>query len=1241
MSLPVRDGVDRYARLDSLRRAVEERILILDGAMGTMIQTYGLGEDDFRGERFDKHQVSLNGNNDLLSLTRPDVVREIHLAYLEAGADLVSTNTFNANRVSQSDYRCEEAVYEINREAARIARAAADEAEDRNPARPRFVVGSLGPTNRTASMSPDVSDPGFRNVTFAELAAAYEEQARGLLDGGADLLLVETVFDTLNARAALFAILGHFHAAGFEAPLLVSGTITDASGRTLSGQTPEAFYNSVRHAGLFSVGLNCALGARELRPHIEEISRIAEVPVTCYPNAGLPNEFGAYDQTPDEFATVMREFAESGFVNLAGGCCGTTPDHIRALSRELRDLAPRRVPEIPIRCRLSGLEPVTIGPDSLFVNIGERTNVTGSARFRELIREGDFETALQVARQQVDSGAQLLDVNMDEGLLDSVDAMRTFLNLVATEPEIARIPIVIDSSRWEVLEEGLRCVQGKGIVNSISLKDGEEAFKEKAALIRRYGAAVIVMAFDGQGQADTYERKVEICARAYRILTREVGFPPEDIIFDPNIFAVATGISEHDHYAIAYLEACRTLKETLPYALMSGGISNLSFAFRGSDPVREAMHSAFLYHAVQAGMDMGIVNAGALPVYDDIPAELLAAAEDVIFARHPDATERLTALAGRYGGPGVRQELDVAWREGTVEERLIHSLVHGLSDWIEEDVEEARQARAKAVEVIEGPLMDAMNVVGDRFGDGRMFLPQVVKSARVMKKAVAHLFPYLEAESADREGLAKGRIVLATVKGDVHDIGKSIVSVVLQCNGYEVFDLGVMVPSEKILRTARETGAHAIGLSGLITPSLDEMVHVASELEREGFQVPLLIGGATTSRTHTAVKIEERYSAPTVHVLDASRSVGVLGRLLNAEQRDDFAAAVRAEYAQARERHAARGEKRSLLTLEQARGRAFRTAWEEYDPPAPQHPGVHIIEDQPLAELVRYIDWTPFFQAWEMAGKYPGIFDDPRVGEQARILYEDAVAVLDTITADGRLHARGVFGLFPAAALGDDIGVFKGPERRELVARVPGLRQQFGKSDGRPNLALADFVAPAESGREDWLGAFVVTTGHGLAEICSTFEKDHDDYRAILARSLADRLAEAFTERLHEQVRRHFWGYAGSEDLGSEGLIQEEYRGIRPAPGYPACPDHSVKRTLFDLLDAEGHSGVNLTETFAMLPAASVAGWYFSHPAATYFGIGRIDRDQVGDYAARNGLTVEEAERWLGPSLAYDREDAG
>jgi 5-methyltetrahydrofolate--homocysteine methyltransferase len=1229
--------MERFRRLERVRAALQERILILDGAMGTMIQTYDLEEADHRGERLAQHPLPLKGNNDILSLTQPEIVQGIHRAYLEAGADLLETNTFNANRISQADYGCEGLVHEMNQAAARLAREAADESERDEPAWPRLVVGCLGPTNRTASLSPDVSDPAFRNVRFEELAAAYEEQARGLLDGGADLLLVETVFDTLNARAALFALLGHLQKVGIDAPIMVSGTITDASGRTLSGQTPEAFYNSVRHAGLFSVGLNCALGARELRPHVEEMSRVAEMAVSCHPNAGLPNELGGYDQTPDEFAAVMREFAESGFLNLAGGCCGTTPDHVRALGGALDGVSPRRSPEIPVRCRLSGLEPVTIGPDSLFVNVGERTNVTGSARFRGLVRDGDLEAALQVARQQVDGGAQLLDVNMDEGLLDSIDAMRTYLNLVAMEPDIARVPIVIDSSRWEVIEAGLRCVQGKGVVNSISLKDGEDDFKQKAALVRRYGAAVIVMAFDEQGQADTYERKVEICTRAYRILTREVGFPPEDVIFDPNVFAVATGIPEHDHYAIAYIEACRSLKEALPHVLVSGGVSNLSFAFRGSDPVREAMHSAFLYHAVQAGMDMGIVNAGTLPVYDDIPEELRTAVEDVLFLRSPDATERLTALAARYRGRSKEQEIDTAWRQSPVEERLIHALVHGVDEWIEADVEEARRARDRALEVIEGPLMDGMNVVGDRFGSGRMFLPQVVKSARVMKRAVAYLFPFLDAESSDRTGFTKAKLVLATVKGDVHDIGKSIVSVVLQCNGYEVVDLGVMVPADVILRAAREEEADVIGLSGLITPSLDEMVHVAAELEREGFDLPLLIGGATTSRTHTAVKIEGRYSSPTVHVLDASRSVGVLARLLNPETRATFASEVRNEYGRVRDEHAARQRKRRLLTLEQARERPFHTAWFEYDPPTPARPGIHVIERQPLDELVEYIDWSPFFQVWEMKGRFPDILDDPRLSEEATSLYEDARRLLESITNRNRLQARAALGLFPAVARGDDIEIY-GPDRQAVIARVPCLRQQFAKADGRPNIALADFVAPADSGRADWIGAFVVTAGHGLDELCAEFESQQDDYRSILAKALADRLAEAFAERLHELVRRDYWGYSSREEFTREALIQEEYRGIRPAPGYPACPDHSVKRALFDLLDAERHTGVRLTESCAMLPAASVAGWYFSHPASTYFGVGRIGRDQVEDYAARSGMELGEAERWLAPHLGYARE---
>jgi 5-methyltetrahydrofolate--homocysteine methyltransferase len=1235
--------MDRHERRESLLRELKERILVLDGAMGTMIQSYGLEEGDFRGERTGERGVPLQGNNDLLCLTRPDVVRDIHRAYLDAGADIVETNTFNANRISQADYGCEDLVYEMNLEGARLARQAADELETRDASRPRYVAGSMGPTNRTASLSPDVSDPGLRNITFEELAAAYEEQARGLLDGGADMLLVETVFDTLNARAALFALLGLLEDRGDAVPLMVSGTITDASGRTLSGQLPEAFYNSVMHAGLLSVGLNCALGARELRPHLEEISRVAQMPVSCHPNAGLPNEFGGYDQTPDEFAGVLREFAESGFLNLAGGCCGTTPDHVRALAEAVRDVPPRQVPERAVRCRLSGLEPVTIGPDSLFVNVGERTNVTGSARFRGLVGQGDYEGAVQVARQQVRDGAQLIDVNMDEGLLDSVSAMRTFLNLVAVEPDVARVPIVIDSSRWEVIEAGLRCVQGKGIVNSISLKDGEEAFKERARLVRRYGAAAIVMAFDELGQAETYERKVEVCARAYRILTADVGFPPEDIIFDPNVFAVGTGIPEHDHYAVAYIEACRTVKETLPHALVSGGVSNLSFAFRGSDQLREAMHSVFLYHAIQVGMDMGIVNAGALPVYDEIPPELCDAVEDLIFARTPDATERVTALAQGYGGRATEREEDLAWRRGPVDERLIHALVHGLAEWIEEDVEEARQARGRPVEVIEGPLMEGMNVVGDLFGSGRMFLPQVVKSARVMKRAVAYLEPFLEADEVDGDGTrSKGKIVLATVKGDVHDIGKSIVAVVLQCNGYDVIDLGVMVPAEKILATASAEGADLVGLSGLITPSLDEMIHVAAELEREGFRVPLLIGGATTSRTHTAVRIEERYSAPTIHVPDASRSVGVVSRLLSPDDREAFVAGIRGEYAAVRESYAARRKKSRLLSLAEARARKLHTAWEEYRPPVPMMPGLHVITEQSLAELIEYIDWTPFFAAWDLPGKYPRILDDPGVGEQASSLHADALELLERIVSDGSIRAAAALGLFPANTVDhDDILVYADADRTRPLARIPGLRQQFEKADRRPNQCLADLVAPVESERADHVGAFVVTAGHGVEDLCAEFESRHDDYRGILVKALADRLAEAFTERLHERVRKEFWGYASAERLGNEGLIREEYRGIRPAPGYPACPDHSVKRTLFGLLDAGRHTGVTLTESYAMRPAASVAGWYFSHPGSSYFGVGRIGRDQVEDYAARTGAEVSEAERWLAPNLAYEREAEG
>ena len=1225
------DTAGTRERLDTL---LGQRILVLDGAMGTMIQRYGLEEGDFRGERFRDHPVPLQGANDVLCLTRPDVIREIHQAYLDAGADLIETNTFNATRVSMADYDLGSAVRDINVAAARLARDAADAAEAADPSRPRFVVGVLGPLNRSASISPDVNDPGLRDITFADMVDAYGEQAEGLLDGGADLLMVETVFDTLNAKAALFAVTGVLEARAVDVPVLVSGTITDQSGRTLTGQTPEAFYNSIRHADPLSVGLNCALGAEQLRPYIEEISDVAGTYVSCHPNAGLPNEFGEYDQSAEEMAGIVREFAEAGFVNIVGGCCGTTPAHVAAIAGAVRGLPPRRVPEPPPHTRLAGLEPVTITPESLFVNVGERTNVTGSARFARLIREDDYETALEVARHQVENGAQIIDVNMDEGLLDSEAAMVRFLNLIASEPDISRVPVMIDSSRWEVIEAGLRCVQGKGVVNSISLKDGEDEFLEKAMLVRRYGAAVIVMAFDETGQADTLERKVEICARAYKLLTETVGFPPEDIIFDPNIFAVATGIEEHNRYATAFIEATRRIKAELPHALVSGGVSNLSFSYRGNPQVREAMHSAFLYHAIRAGMDMGIVNAGALAVYEEIPEELLTAVEDVLFDRSPDATDRLTALAESYQGQGIRPEEDLEWRSGSVAERLEHALVHGTAQFVEQDVEEARQASERALHVIEGPLMDGMNVVGDLFGSGKMFLPQVVKSARVMKKAVSYLVPYLEAEKGEGEGArSAGKVLLATVKGDVHDIGKNIVGVVLGCNNYEIVDLGVMVPAEKILEAAREEQVDVIGLSGLITPSLDQMVHVASEMERQGFDLPLLIGGATTSRVHTAVKIEPRYSGITTHVLDASRSVGVVGALVDRAQRESFARENRDALARVRKGHAEKRAKRTLLPLSEARSRAWSADWSVYAPPKPRMPGIHHFEPA-LSTLRGFIDWTPFFRTWELQGSYPSLFEDPRVGVEARRLFEDAERLLDRIAAGALLQPRGVVGLFPAASIGDDIEVYVDDARNEVAAVVHGLRQQFAK-DGRPQRCLSDYVAPRASAREDWLGAFVVTAGHGLDAIVREFEADHDDYSAILAKAVADRLAEAFAEWMHWTVRTGLWGYEEGAQPDNESLIREAYRGIRPAPGYPACPDHTEKRTLFGLLDATQDVGVELTESCAMRPAASVSGWYFSHTDAAYFGLGRIGRDQVASYAERKGWSLDEAERWLAPNLAY------
>ena len=1227
----------RAERLALLQPLLARRILVLDGAMGTMIQTYRLEEADYRGERFARWPRDLRGHNDLLTLTQPDVIRAIHAAYLEAGADIIETNSFNSTSVSLADYGMEELVYELNVAAARLARETADEFEARDPEVPRFVAGVLGPTNRTASISPDVNDPGARNVTYDQLAGTYEEAARGLVDGGADLLLIETVFDTLNAKAAIFAVETLFEKIGTRLPVMISGTITDASGRTLSGQTAEAFWNSVAHARPISIGLNCALGAAALRPHVQELSRAAPVLVSTHPNAGLPNEFGGYDESPEYMAGVLREFAEHGLVNLVGGCCGTTPAHIKAIADAVRDLPPRRPSAPPPRLRLSGLEPLTVGPETLFVNIGERTNVTGSRKFARLVLGGDYEAGLEIARQQVENGAQLIDVNMDEGMLDSEAAMTRFLNLVATEPAISRVPIVIDSSKWTVLEAGLKCVQGKGVVNSISLKEGEAAFVRQATLVRRYGAAVIVMAFDEQGQADTAARKLEICRRCHRILTERVGFSPEDIIFDPNIFAIGTGIEEHANYAVEYIEATRRIKAELPGVSVSGGVSNVSFSFRGNDPVREAIHAVFLYHAIAAGMDMGIVNAGQLPIYADIPPALLERVEDLVLNRRPDATDRLLEIADSVKGQAAGNQADLAWRGAPIAERLTHALVEGIADFIVEDTEEARKQAEHPIEVIEGPLMAGMNVVGDLFGAGKMFLPQVVKSARVMKKAVAHLVPYIEArreQSAERS--SNGRVLLATVKGDVHDIGKNIVGVVLQCNNYEVIDLGVMVPAAKILETARREHVDVIGLSGLITPSLEEMSFVAGELEREGFEVPLLIGGATTSRAHTAVKIEPHYHGPTVHVLDASRAVGVASSLLSQGLRDDFVANIRAEYRTVREERADRRPAERRFTLEEARRNRLTADWAAA-PPVPCFTGVRALDDYPLEELVERIDWTPFFQTWELAGHYPAILDDPIVGEAARNLYRDALGLLDRIVQERLLRARGVVGFFPANAVGDDIELYGDPGRSRQVGVIHTLRQQMAKPPGRPNLALADYVAPRDTGVVDYVGAFAVTTGVGLESLVQEFEAGHDDYNAILAKALADRLAEAFAERLHQRVRTEFWGYARNETLANEQLIREQYQGIRPAPGYPACPDHTEKRTLFDLLSVERNAGITLTESFAMLPGAAVSGWYFWRPEARYFGVGKIERDQVEDYARRKGLDRGEVERWLAPNLGYER----
>ena len=1217
-------------------KLLRDRIAILDGPMGTMIQTHKLDEAAFRGQ-FKNHPVDLKGNNDLLNLTQPQIISDLHRQYFEAGADIVETNTFNSNVISMADYKMESMVYELNFAGARLARSVADEMMDADPSRPRFVAGSVGPTNRTASMSPDVNNPAFRATTFDTLVNAYYEQARGLVEGGVDFLLAETIFDTLNAKAALFAFEKYFADSGKRVPVMASVTITDRSGRTLSGQTVEAFWNSISHAKLLSVGINCALGGKQMQTYVEELSNVAPVYMSCHPNAGLPNAFGGYDETPDQTSTVLRHFAVNGWLNIVGGCCGTTPAHIKAVAEAVRGLKPREVPNPEPYMRLSGLEPLTLRPDLNFVNIGERTNVTGSPKFSKLILAGNYEEALSVGRQQVEGGAQIIDVNMDEGMLDSEAAMTRFLNLVAAEPDIARVPVMIDSSKWSVIEAGLRCIQGKGIVNSISLKEGEEVFREHARMVRKYGAAVVVMAFDEKGQADTTERKVEICSRAYRILTEEVGFPGQDIIFDPNILTVATGIEEHNNYAVNFLEATRQIKAKLPLAKVSGGVSNISFSFRGNNAVREAMHSAFLYHAIRAGLDMGIVNAGQLAVYEEIPKDLLELVEDVLLNRRPDATERLLAFADSVDKKGKVQVKDDAWRDSPVEERLKHALINGIVDYIDQDVEEARQKYEKPLSVIEGPLMSGMNVVGDLFGSGKMFLPQVVKSARVMKKAVAILIPYMEAEKDAGGGRVQGKILLATVKGDVHDIGKNIVGVVLACNNYEVIDLGVMVPTEKILGTARERNVDIIGLSGLITPSLDEMAHVAAALRRENFKLPLLIGGATTSRIHTAVKIAPAYDEPVVHVLDASRAVGVVGSLVSEGLRPGFAASHKREQDEARQQYLSRQTQVPLLTIEEARNRKFKLDWTNARPAVPAFIGRRVLDDVPLKEIVPFIDWSPLFHTWELKGTYPAIFKDKRIGAKAEELFDDAARLLDRIMADRLLRARGVYGFWPAASIGDDIAVYNEELRKITIGVFHTLRQQTRKADGEPNIALSDFIAPKSSGLADYIGAFAVTAGQGLPELCAKFEKEHDDYNSIMAKALADRLAEGFAEYLHKKVREE-WGYGAGENLSNEELIQEKYRGIRPAPGYPASPDHSEKRTLFNLLQAEVNAGIRLTENFAMMPASSVCGLYFSNPAAHYFSVGKIDRDQMQDYHARKGMDISEVERWLRPNLAYEPE---
>ncbi|KAF3984362.1 MAG: methionine synthase [Methylococcales symbiont of Hymedesmia sp. n. MRB-2018] len=1213
--------------IELLKQQLSKRILFLDGAMGTMIQSYKLEESDYRGERFADWECDLQGNNDLLSLTQPDIIKAIHRAYYDVGVDIVETNTFNATSIAMADYKMESLAYEINLESVRLAKEVAVEVTALNPDKPRFVAGALGPTNRTASMSPEVNDPGFRNITFDELVKSYTEAVRGLCDGGVDIILIETIFDTLNAKAAIFAVEQYFAVLGYKLPVMISGTITDASGRTLSGQTVAAFWNSLSHVNPISIGFNCALGAKELRQYIEEVSNIANTSISAHPNAGLPNEFGEYDESPEDMAIELADWAANGYLNIIGGCCGTSPDHIKAIIEAVEKYPPRKIPDIEKQCRLAGLEAYNISPDSLFVNVGERTNVTGSAIFKRLIVAGDFEAALAVAKTQVENGAQIIDINMDEGMLESKEAMIRFLHLIASEPDIAKVPIMLDSSKWDILQAGLKCIQGKGVVNSISIKEGEENFIKQARLVRRYGAAVIVMAFDEQGQADTQARKIEICQRAYKILTEIVNFPAEDIIFDPNIFAVATGIDAHNNYAVDFIEATREIKRTLPHALISGGVSNVSFSFRGNNLVREAIHAVFLYHAIKAGLSMGIVNAGQLAIYEDIPEELKQAVEDVVLNRKNDATEAMLEMAQKYQGDGSSaKKEDLEWRNWPVKKRLQHALVKGNADYIIEDTEEARLASELPLHVIEGPLMDGMNVVGDLFGAGKMFLPQVVKSARVMKKSVAHLMPFMD---ADKEGRMKsnGKILMATVKGDVHDIGKNIVSVVLQCNNFEVIDMGVMVPAEKILRTAKEENVDIIGLSGLITPSLDEMVHVAKEMQRQSFDLPLLIGGATTSRAHTAVKIEENYHAPTVYVMDASRSVGVVSSLLSNTLKTDFVSKLRAEYEQVRERHKGRKANVKQHSLESARQNRFTD--NGHSPIKPSFLGTQVIDALSLDILVPYIDWTPFFQTWELSGKYPAILTDDVVGETAVKLFADAKAMIEQIVNEKWLIAKAVIGFFPANSIDDDIELYTDDSRSTVLETLHHLRQQNIKAPGRANFCLADFIASKESGKADYIGGFAVTAGIGIEQKLKQFEQDHDDYNSIMLKALADRLAEAFAEYLHEQVRKNHWGYASDEGNKNKDLIAENYAGIRPAPGYPACPDHTEKAKLFKLLSVTASTGIELTENYAMFPTAAVSGWYLSHPKSQYFNVGKINQEQLESYAGRKGISVEVVERWL------------